>query len=87
MLNSCVLKHQKNGLNNRTIHSVEIKLSREGKEVLETPWIKVSWIKGYSLIYLFLCHFLEIFRTLEMVPYVAYFTGVESGSRCNWKDC
>lgn len=37
MLNSCVLKHQKNGLNNRTIHSVEIKLSREGKEVLETP--------------------------------------------------
>lgn len=37
MLNLCVLKHQKNGLNNGTIHSVEIKLSREGKEVLETP--------------------------------------------------
>lgn len=37
MLNLCVLKHKKKELNNRMIYSAEIKLSREGKEVLETP--------------------------------------------------
>lgn len=43
MLTLCVLKHLKTGLNNRKIHSTEMKLGSEGKQVTGNSMNQNIW--------------------------------------------